>query len=51
LKATVADIIMKYVHDPDTRERAVNELTRRVDGESAGKYIIPVQESWHEENA
>ena len=40
LRATIADILMKYVMDPDRRERALKELIHRVGGEGSEVRLI-----------
>ena len=40
LRATIADILIKYVMDPDRRERAIKELIHRVGGEGSEVRLI-----------
>lgn len=46
LRATVADILMKYIPDPDNRERAAKELASRMGGDvsvslASQEYSLP----------
>lgn len=41
LRATVADIIMRFIPDPGMRDRAVKELASRIGGESIGVELQP----------
>jgi hypothetical protein len=49
LRATVADILVKYIRDPIDRESAVKELTSRVTGDELPDYNLVKREHW--ENA
>jgi hypothetical protein len=40
LRVTVADILMKYIMDPDRRDRAIRELVHRVGGEGSEVRLI-----------
>lgn len=47
LQATVADILLKNIPDPDKRERAVRELTNRMTGAQIGDRVsVVAKESW-----
>jgi hypothetical protein len=48
LRATVADILVKYIRDPNDREQAVKELTSRVTGNELPDYNLVKRESWEE---
>jgi hypothetical protein len=46
IRATVADILVKYLRDPIQREMAVKELTSRVTGNELPDYNLVKREKW-----
>lgn len=46
LRATVADILVKFIRDPNEREMAVKELTSRVTGNELPDYNLVKRERW-----
>jgi hypothetical protein len=46
IRATVADILVKYLKDPTQRELAVKELMSRVAGNALPDYNLVKRESW-----